>query len=108
MYHVNVEIKYRDLSVQSHTFPLYRDALDWLYTLTDSECGKIEAVTMVCVIDAGQGVCPKCEADLEYAGTPGVTDIGYDERVTCPECGWSGYEIYREVFEGHGDETSTL
>ena len=47
-----------------------------------------------------QGICPKCGKDLEYTGDYLMTDIGHDESVLCQNCGWSGYEIYRETFEG--------
>jgi len=47
-----------------------------------------------------QGICPKCGKDLEYTGDHLATDIGHDESVLCQNCGWDGYEIYRETFEG--------
>jgi len=50
-----------------------------------------------------QGKCPKCGENLQYDGHDVRTDDGHAERVRCPECGWQGYEEYRETFAGHSD-----
>ncbi|NBI68523.1 hypothetical protein D1646_17360 [Pseudoflavonifractor sp. 60] len=48
------------------------------------------------------GVCPVCGGPLIY-GENASADSGGHTGWTCQDCGATGKEVYREVFDSHQD-----